>query len=213
MSKTSTSSPYYVDQTITISADSFGSVPATTTTTLRIKNPCVDPTFNLVTTPPDKTITYTINDEIVVINYTEGFSVGLESLCGGISHTLTGLTTEVTNVINTLEVKTLDRTKIGASQIIIVSSTLTNYPTGLSIPDIKITVKFVECEVQTVLLPVIASSISYEIGTTAVNLPFTAFKSPEALNCKLTPWKYTAKLESTAIGGAPMSTYLTLNAD
>ena len=148
-----------------------------------------------------------------MINYTEGFSVGLESLCGGISHTLTGLTTEVTNVINTLEVKTLDRSKIGASQIIIVSSTLTNYPTGLSIPDIKITVEFVACEVKEVQLPDIASSVSYQIGSAAIVLPFTAFKSAEALSCKLTPWIYSAKLESTAIGGAAMSSYLTLNAD
>ena len=42
-----------------------------------------------------------------------------------------------------LEVKTLDRSKIGTSQIIIVKSTLTDYPTGFSIPDFKITVEFV----------------------------------------------------------------------
>ena len=214
MSNTSVNSPYYVDRTITITATSHDStLTATTTTALRIKNPCVDATFNLITSPEDKTITYTINDELVVIDYTEGFSVGLEALCGGITFTLTGLTTEVTQATDKLEVKTLDRSKIGETQIITVKPALTNYPDVVSIPDLKITVQFVECFVTEVKLPVIASTLSYKIGTAATALPFAAFDSEEARNCKLTPWTYTAKLESAAIGGEAMSSYITLNAD
>ena len=59
----------------------------------------------------------------------------------------------------------------------------------------------------------ISSPVLYEIGTAVIDIPFVPFVSPEAINCKLTPWVYTARLEETPTDGAAMSSYVTLNVE
>ena len=117
---------------------------------LKIWNPCVNSAYNAVTVPADYLITYVINGETTIIDYTVGFNVELETLCGGLTLTPTGMTTEVTEASNTLEVKTLDLTKIGVKQVITIKSVLTNYQTAVTIPDVIITVEFLDCLVSIV---------------------------------------------------------------
>ena len=101
MSATSVTYPYYVDRTISVTATSTkasSSSPAATASasfTLRIKNPCIEKSFNSVTVPADRTISYTINDEIMTIDHTKGFSMLLATECGDLSYSFTGLTTSV----------------------------------------------------------------------------------------------------------------------
>ena len=95
MSKTLTVSPFYVEDNMIITA-ATGLTSQYYYITFRVKNPCVDATFTQISVPPDRIVSYKVNDEIMEVDFTGGFSMALESLCGGFSYAVVGLSTEIT---------------------------------------------------------------------------------------------------------------------
>ena len=76
MSRTTTVSPFYLDENITVTATSY-SYTQSTSFVLRIKNPCIDPSFNAITVPSAKESTYIVNGELMEIQFTTDYAVQL----------------------------------------------------------------------------------------------------------------------------------------
>ena len=47
---------------------------ASVTVTLEVKNPCVDPAYNTISTPADFTVSHQVFTEALVVDYSSGFS-------------------------------------------------------------------------------------------------------------------------------------------
>ena len=99
ISETSIASPFYIDRSITVTASSY-TYSQSASFSVRIKNPCVDSSYNPVTVPADKKATYTVNDEVLEISFTDEYRMQLNSICGVLEHSLIGLTTEIKQLNN-----------------------------------------------------------------------------------------------------------------
>ena len=93
---------YYHDYTYNINAQS-NTATFSQQFTLRVLNPCVDPTYTSIQTHNDFSVDYLVHSNAKVIDYTNGFSIGnsaeVAALCGTVKFTVTsGITAEIKNL-------------------------------------------------------------------------------------------------------------------
>lgn len=149
LSSTLKVSPYAKDYTVTFKGSSSSAFTGATyalsqtlSFVLKVKNPCVDPAYNTITTPTSSQISYTISQAAVQVNYATGFAV-TNSLCGSITYSVSGLSAAITNdaAASTLSIFSDDNNIGGTNAEVLVSSSLTEYP-SVKGTDLKVTVSF-----------------------------------------------------------------------